>query len=93
MTTNLSPDKDILNACESFYKNIWSSYFQGGDCNETQKIFFPMTNQNILSPEDKEKCEGLLTKEECLQALKDMSLNKTPGSDGLIAPTIKDNYQ
>ena len=37
----------------------------------------------MLSPEDKEKCEGLLTKEECLQALKDMSLNKTPGSDGL----------
>ena len=54
---------------------------------------FPKTNQNMLSPEDKEKCEGLLTKEECLQALKDMSLNKTPGSDGLIAPTIKDNYQ
>ena len=37
----------------------------------------------MLTPEDKEKCEGLLTKEECLQALKDMSLNKTPGSDGL----------
>ena len=37
----------------------------------------------MLTPEDKEKCKGLLTKEECLQALKDMSLNKTPGSDGL----------
>ena len=37
----------------------------------------------MLTPENKEKCEGLLTKEECLQALKDMSLNKTPGSDGL----------
>ena len=37
----------------------------------------------MLTPEDKEKCEGLLTKEECLQVLKDMSLNKTPGSDGL----------
>ena len=37
----------------------------------------------MLTPEDKEKCEDLLTKEECLQALKDMSLNKTPGSDGL----------
>ena len=72
-----------MNACESFYTNIYSSSFQGGDCNETQTIFFPKTNQNMLTPEDKEKCEGLLTKEECLQDLKDMSLNKTPGSDGL----------
>ena len=37
----------------------------------------------MLTPEDKEKCEGLLTKEECLQAFKEMSLNKTPGSDVL----------
>ena len=28
-------------------------------------------SQNMLIPEDKEKCEGLLTKEECLQALKE----------------------
>ena len=77
-----TPDKDILNICESFYTNIYSSSFKGGYCNEAQNIF-PKTNQNMLTPEDKEKCEGLLTKEECLQALKDMSLNKTPGSDGL----------
>ena len=43
----------------------------------------------MLTPEDKEKCEGLLTKEECLQALKDMSLNKTPGSDGLAVEFYK----
>ena len=79
----VTSDKDILNACESFYKNIYSSSVQRGDCKETQNIFFPKTNQNMLTPEDKEKCERLLTKEECLQALKDMSLNKTPGSDGL----------
>ena len=79
----VTSDKDILNACESFYKNIYSSSVQRGDCKETQNIFFPKTNLNMLTPENKEKCEGLLTKEECLQALKDMSLNKTPGSDGL----------
>ena len=72
-----------MNACESFYTNISSSSFHGGDCNETQNMFFPKTNQNMLTPEDKEKCEGLLTKEECLQALKDTSLNKMPGSDRL----------
>ena len=79
----VTSDKDIFNACEPFYTNIYSSSFQSGDCNETQNIFFPKTNQNTLTPEDKEKCEGFLTKEECLQALKDMGLNKTPGSDGM----------
>ena len=41
-------DKDILNACESFYKIIYSSSFQRGDCKETQN-FFPKMNQNILT--------------------------------------------
>ena len=78
----VTSDKDILNACESFYKSIYSSSFQRGDCKETQNIFFPKMNQNMLTSEDKEKCEGLLTKEKYLEALKDMSLNKTQGSDG-----------
>ena len=43
----------------------------------------------MLNSEDKEKCEGLLTKEECLQALKVMSPNKTPGSDGLSVEFYK----
>ena len=43
----------------------------------------------MLNPEDKEKCEGLLAKEECLQAMRDMSPNKTPGSDGLPAEFYK----
>ena len=37
----------------------------------------------VLPSEDQEKCEGLLTKGECLQASKEMSPNKTPGFDGL----------
>ena len=75
----VTSDKDILNAGESFYKNIYSSSFHCGDCTETQNIFFLKTNQNILTPEDKERYEGLLTKEECPQSLTDVSLNKTPG--------------
>ena len=31
----VTSDKDILNACESFYKHIYSSSFQRGDCKET----------------------------------------------------------
>ena len=36
-----------------------------------------------MNLEEKEKCEGMLTKAECLQALKSMKYGKTPGSDGL----------
>ena len=34
-------------------------------------------------------CEGLLTKDECLQALKNTEANKTPGSDGIPAEFYK----
>ena len=61
----VTSDKDVLNTCGSFYKNIHSFNIHRVGCNESQNIFFPETNQKILSPEDKEKCEGLLTKEEC----------------------------
>ena len=85
----VTSDKEILIRCESFYKNIYSSNIDHDDHNETKNIFFSKATQKVLNPEDKEKCEGLLTKEECLQALKDMSPNKTPGSDGLPAEFYK----
>ena len=38
---------------------------------------------------EQDSCEGLLTKTECLEALKNMECNKTPGSDGLPAEFYK----
>ena len=38
---------------------------------------------NVLSDDDAILCEGKLTENECLEALKAMNLNKSPGSDGL----------
>ena len=43
--------------------------------------FFEDTNS--LNADEKESCEGLLTNAECLQALKSMEPEKTPGSDGI----------
>ena len=34
-------------------------------------------------------CEGALTEKECLEALKDMGTEKTPGTDGLPAEFYK----
>ena len=43
----------------------------------------------MLDSDEKEDCEGLLTKAECLQAVKNMEPDKTPGSDGLPADFYK----
>ena len=36
-----------------------------------------------LSSESKEHCEGRMRNDECLEVLKDMKFNKSPGNDGL----------
>ena len=46
-------------------------------------------NINTLSEDEREHCEGLLSKEELLQALKTMESNKSPGSDGIPAEFYK----
>ena len=79
-TTN----KEILKECESFYKKIYSSKIDAQEI-ERNKLFFGESTTKSLDPQDREKCEGLLTKMKCLQALKSMEPNKTPGSDGLPA--------
>ena len=46
-------------------------------------MFFEPSNIPTLTQQEQEKCEGLLTKDEILQALKVSPKNKSPGSDGL----------
>ena len=48
---------------------------------KTSNIFFETVDK--ISFEDRFICEGLLTYEECLEALKLMASNKSPGLDGL----------
>ena len=40
---------------------------------------------NFLTEDDKHKCEGAFSKEECLKARKNMNNNKTPGLDGFTS--------
>ena len=56
---------------------------------DSDHLFFDDTGLRSLDPEEKENCEGPLTKSECLQALKSMHWEKTPGSDGLPADFYK----
>ena len=86
----LTNTKDILNAQRDFYQNLYSTT-NPRLTPETEKMFFDDNNPfiNKLSNEEAEQCEGKLTLEECLKALKCMQNEKTPGSDGFTAEFFK----
>ena len=84
----VTTDKEILSECETFYKRLYSS--KNGSQNErTNNFFFGLQTEKKINLTEQESCEGLLTKGECLNALKNMECNKTPGSDGLPAEFYK----
>ena len=65
----VNSDKEILNQCDSFYKTLYSSQMNIKDT-YGDDMFFDKNNTKILNPDEQMSCEGLLTKDECLQALK-----------------------
>ena len=81
-------DKEILNECESFYRTLYSSKTN----NEKSSVVFfpPQQNQNYLTNAEQLVCEGLLNREECLQALNSMNSDKTPRTDGLPCEFFQD---
>ena len=84
----VSTDKEILNECEHFFKNLYS-FHKDAQHVEDSNFFFENSTRKTLDSDEKEDCEGLLTKAECLQAAKNMEPDKTPGSDGLPADFYK----
>ena len=81
-------DKEILTECVSFYKNLYSSKSMTYEQNDT--TFCPeRDDESIIQEHDLTVCEGALTEKECLEALKDMRTEKTPGTDGLPAEFYK----
>ena len=50
--------------------------------NDFLEDFFP-PKRKVLNNEKRSFCEGQLTAKECLEALKDMAAEKSPGTDGL----------
>ena len=84
----VTSDEKILTECVSFYKNLYSSKSMTYDQNDT--TFFPEREDERTSHDhDLTACEGVLTEKECLEALKDMGTEKTPGTDGLPAEFYK----
>ena len=83
----VTSDKEILHRCENFYRDLYKS--RTSEQQSKPSIFNFFEDTNILNADEKESCEGLLTNSECLQALKSMEPEKTPGSDGIPAEFYK----
>ena len=67
-----------------FYKELYTST----GANSDDQRFDTFVNNPVLpeiSADQKQSCEGLLTKDECFASLKQMAKGKSPGSDGLSA--------
>ena len=77
----LREDKQILEEEENFYKEIYRSKHVSPESNNFKQFFHP-DGLNTLEKEEADSCEGLLTLQECTDALSYFKNDKTPGSDG-----------
>jgi len=77
------PNK-ILIEMENSYKTLYSSKTSDDTFDASPSPFANCNNMKRLGEQQK-TCEGLISEEECLSALKKFAKNKTPGSDGLTA--------
>ena len=71
----------------SFYQNLYSTL--SDQANLSYEDFFPQNFTEGLDGQSINECEGLLTDVECLESLKTMASNKSPGTDELPAEFYK----
>ena len=76
--------KEILEEISSYYTHLYSgknSYVTSSD--EIKRAFMPNESHVKLNQEQKDSCEGIITKEELTEVLKNTKNNKSPGIDGI----------
>ena len=74
-------DEEILKEASKFYANLYTTKLSQNY--QVDKYFRKMVKPRLLTPKERELCEGKISIAECMQALKKMKKNKSPGIDGL----------
>ena len=72
--------EEIIQEVKIYYTNLYKK--EPNDVEEMKNYVFAQS-VNQLNDEDKQKCDGLLTIDECKRAIFAMKKNKSPGSDGI----------
>ena len=79
--------KEILREATKFYSDLYTSR-DIPECS-IEEYLGKTYMENILNETEQRLCEGMLTIEECTQAVNGMKKNKSPGSDGLPSDFYK----
>ena len=82
-------ESDISEEQKRFYENLYKSQVSSVQSTHENEMFFNPNAVPTLNADEQALCEGLITETEALNALKDFSANKTPGTDGLSVEFLK----
>ena len=80
--------KEILAEQKRFYRTLYTDSCSESSATDTHFTDFT-SNLTILSQEEQNMCEGLITENECIKALKNMQNGKSPGCDGFSVEFYK----
>ncbi len=78
---------DIIKTSRTFYDNLYST--ENVKNNDIMNFLDNLDDVKQLTNEEMQQCEGILTNDECIKAIKNMKPNKTPGIDGLPSDFYK----
>ena len=79
---------EILEEEKTFYKSLYKSQ-NTNEHDLSESTFFASRNIAPLKKEEQKLCEGLVSVNECLNALKEFKNAKSPGTDGFSAEFYK----
>ena len=76
-----------MQEAKNYYESLYTSITELS--NEYDDIFFLENIEAKLTDDQKISCEGELSAAECLESLKTMEMDRSPGTDGLPAEFYK----
>ena len=85
----MSDQFDILNAQKEYYKNLYNKENNDDNIDNGIDNFLRNCNTPILTENERDICEGLVTKDEVSKALSMMNNDSSPGPDGLTTEFYK----
>ena len=80
---------EILQEQKPFFETLYKSPAQNSQDNLPESDLFNLENIDPLDENEQILCEGIISEEECLTALKEFKNSKTAGTDGFSAEFCK----